>query len=145
MTDKLSPAQRSRLMGKVKRRDTIPELLVRKYLHAAGYRFRVDVAKLPGRPDIVMRKFKTAIFIHGCFWHGHENCSLFKIPKTRTDWWQAKIDRNRSRDAAAIEALREEGWRVWVIWECELKKRRRGATLHHLLESLVALEYPAEL
>lgn len=105
-------------MARIRSADTKPELVLRKALHAIGYRFRLHVSSLPGCPDIVMRKHRCAIFIHGCFWHGHEGCRNFRIPKTRPEFWSAKIESNRDRDRRAIEALLDAGWRVLVVWEC---------------------------
>ena len=98
MTDRLSPEKRSHIMSMIRSKDTKPEILVRRYLFHAGFRFRVNVRKLPGTPDIVLRKYKTAIFINGCFWHGHEGCPEFRPPRTRTEWWEQKLRRNKERD-----------------------------------------------
>ena len=115
-------AKRSEIMGRIRGKDTKPEILVRKKLHAAGFRFRLHRKDLPGRPDITLPKHKTVIFVHGCFWHGHEGCKANRIPKTNGEFWSAKIARNRELDAdnrAALEAL---GWKVVVVWECEVGK-----------------------
>lgn len=117
MADVLTPAQRSLNMSRIRGRDTKPELVVRRGLHARGLRFRLHRRDLPGRPDLVLPRYRTAIFIHGCFWHGH-HCPMFKWPATRPDFWKRKIGGNRERDAAAVAALRREGWRVLLIWEC---------------------------
>jgi DNA mismatch endonuclease (patch repair protein) len=122
--DHLTPEKRSWNMSRIKGKDTKPELLVRSLLHQAGYRFTVNGPKnkkLPGKPDIVLPKYKTVIFVHGCFWHRHPDCKGTTTPKTRTEWWQAKFDRNVSNDRKNQEALKEMGWNVIVIWECELK------------------------
>jgi DNA mismatch endonuclease (patch repair protein) len=108
------------MMSGIRAKNTQPELLVRRGLHAQGFRFRTHVSTLPGKPDLVLRRFRTAVFVHGCFWHGH-SCALFKMPKSRTDFWRAKILGNQSRDTRAVAALREQGWRVLVVWECALK------------------------
>lgn len=105
-------------MARIHSKDTKPEHVVRKALHASGYRYRLHVRSLPGRPDIVMRKYNCAIFVHGCFWHGHAGCPNFRIPKTRPEFWEAKIEANRARDGRAVEALLNAGWRVLVVWEC---------------------------
>lgn len=105
------------MMAGIRGKDTKPEMLVRKALHAAGYRYALHSKRLPGRPDIVMTKHNTVIFVHGCFWHGHD-CRYFKLPKTRTEFWQDKIDTNRQRDEKAVTSLLQAGWRVCVIWEC---------------------------
>jgi DNA mismatch endonuclease (patch repair protein) len=114
-------------MSRVGRRDTNPEMVLRRLLHGAGFRYRVDVATLPGRPDIVFPSRKSVIFVHGCFWHGHD-CSLFKVPKTRTEFWIAKISKNGERDRRAVQALHAKGWRVLTVWECALRGRGRLST-----------------
>lgn len=124
MIDRVTPPERSKMMAAVRGTNTAPELYVRKQLFAAGFRFRLHVACLPGKPDIVLPRFKIAIFVHGCFWHGHE-CHLFKKPTTRTDFWLGKIARNQQVDATAHERLRIDGWRVATVWECALKGRTR--------------------
>lgn len=112
---------RSYNMSRIRSKNTKPEVLIRKYLHGKGFRFRINVKNLPGKPDIVLSKYKTVIFINGCFWHGHENCKYFVIPKTRTEWWLEKINRNKENDEKALTALRLKGWRIINVWECELK------------------------
>ena len=114
-------ATRSRIMASVKRRDTKPEILVRKAAHRLGLRFRLQVAALPGKPDLVFPKRRTAVFVHGCFWHRHPGCRMASTPKTRVEFWTEKFDRNVQRDASAINALEADGWRVLVIWECETR------------------------
>jgi DNA mismatch endonuclease (patch repair protein) len=121
MADTRTPEQRSRIMASVGSRDTGPEKLVRSLLHKMGYRFRLHARDLPGRPDIVLPRYRTAIFIHGCFWHGHKNCGKSGRPKSNVDFWNEKIDRNKKRDAAAIVSLKALGWRVRVIWQCQLR------------------------
>ncbi len=116
-------------MSRIKAKDTKPELLVRKYLFSKGFRYRVNVKNLSGKPDIVLPKYKTVIFIHGCFWHGHEGCRYFVIPKTRTEWWTEKIRKNKERDQTKHLALRQTGWNVMTVWECQLKPATREATL----------------
>lgn len=130
--------QRSRCMAAIKGKDTTPELIVRKYLFSLGLRFRIQVGKLPGRPDIVLPKYKTAIFVDGCFWHGHEGCKYFRIPKSNTEFWQTKISRNKARDARTHSQLESMGWRVIRIWECELKTvAKRQACLENLYAEIV--------
>ena len=124
MVDVVDAAVRSRMMSNIKGKNTKPELLVRKLLHAAGYRFRLHVAELPGKPDIVLRKHKAAIFVNGCFWHGH-GCHLFRLPSTRTEFWETKIAANSERDKKAIQSLFSNGWRVATVWECALKGKHR--------------------
>lgn len=121
MTDTLSREDRSRVMAAVKSRNTKPEIKVRKWLHSQGYRFRLHSSKLPGKPDIILPQYKIVIFVHGCFWHGHSGCSLARIPKTRSEWWQSKFDKNAKRDAHNKTSLENLGWRVIVVWECEIK------------------------
>lgn len=121
MADIKTSEERSRNMSAIRSGDTKPEMLVRRYLHARGFRYGLHNRKLPGSPDIVMRRFKTVIFVNGCFWHGHDNCKYFRLPKSNTEFWQAKIEKNRARDQRDIEALHKIGWNVIVIWECELK------------------------
>ncbi len=123
-------------MSRIKGKDTKPELLVRKYLHAHGFRYRLHDKRLPGKPDIVLPKYKTVIFIHGCFWHGHEGCKYFVVPKTRTEWWVEKINRNKKLDEESKILLIKNGWKVISIFECELKLAKRIPTLTYLLESL---------
>ncbi len=121
MVDIVDSETRSRMMSSIRGKDTRPEILVRQALHAQGYRFRLHDKKLPGRPDIVLKKHKTVIFVHGCFWHGHD-CKYFKWPKTRPEFWRQKIEGNKARDEMHQQKLKELGWNVKVVWECELKK-----------------------
>ena len=121
-------------MSRIKGKDTKPEMLVRKFLFAKGFRYRLHDKKLPGKPDLVLPKYKTVIFVHGCFWHGHEGCKYFVVPKTRTDWWLAKINRNKELDQQAEEKLKELGWKVIVVFECDLKGSKAEATLNNLSE-----------
>ena len=116
-----SKEERSRNMAAIKANDTKPEMLVRHYLHAHGFRYGLHNHKLPGSPDIVLRKYKTVIFINGCFWHGHEDCKYYRLPKSNIEFWHTKIERNRQRDTETIEALKAKSWRVITIWECELR------------------------
>ena len=129
MTDVFSPEKRSAVMRRVKGRDTSPELAVRKILRAAGIGYRLGGMGLPGRPDVVMPGRKVALFVHGCFWHGHDCARGSRQPKTNADYWIAKIDRNRARDAAAEKALEASGWRVVVVSECEMKQPDFAARL----------------
>lgn len=121
MADVMSPEKRSALMSRIRGRDTKPELQIRKALWHAGLRFRLDVRSLPGRPDIVLPRWRAVIFVHGCFWHRHEGCPLFRLPSTRTSFWDEKLARNRLRDDLAASRLASSGWRVLTIWECALK------------------------
>lgn len=124
---------RSRMMSGIRGKDTKPELLIRRGLHALGYRYRLHDPKLPGRPDLVFARHKAVIFVHGCFWHGHD-CPLFRLPSTRTDFWKGKIQGNRNRDDRAVASLMSQGWRVAVVWECAL----RGSGVHpeHVIRQL---------
>ena len=119
--DKLTPAERSALMGKIPGKDTKPELMVRSLLHAMGYRFRLHRKDLPGKPDIVLPRHRLVIFVHGCFWHGHRKCRLAQVPATRSEFWQEKFIRNAARDQESECRLRKLGWNVLVVWECEVR------------------------
>ena len=133
----MTPEQRHRCMAAIKSNDTKPEMLVRRYLHALGYRYGLHNKKLPGSPDIVLRRLRTVIFINGCFWHGHDNCKYYRLPKTNPDFWRTKIEANRARDARTASALRTLGWHVIVIWECSLRTvAQREATLRTLAATL---------
>jgi len=120
MADVVDPATRSRMMSGIRGANTKPEILVRSLIHRAGFRFRLHSKELLGKPDIVLPRYQAVIFVHGCFWHGH-NCSLFKWPNTRADFWREKIGRNRANDRKHLEGLLASGWRVAVVWECALK------------------------
>lgn len=137
MADVHSPSVRSYNMSRIKGRNTKPEMLVRKYLFSKGFRYRLHVKSLPGKPDIVLPKFKTVIFIHGCFWHGHQGCRYFVIPKTRTEWWIDKINGNIKNDKINREKLAIEGWRMIVLWECMLKPKTKDNTLTNLIAELI--------
>lgn len=137
MADIKTPEERSRNMAAIHSCDTKPEMLVRRYLHMMGWRYGLHNKKLPGSPDIVLRKSKTVIFVHGCFWHGHEHCKYYRLPKSNSDFWQTKIDKNRARDVRDIDALCKLGWRVIVIWECQLKtEAHRKQTFRELVSML---------
>lgn len=124
MADVVSPQKRSEMMSGIRGKDTKPEHFIRKALHAHGYRFRLHRKDLPGKPDLVLPKYRAVIFVHGCFWHGHD-CHLFKWPKSRPDFWRTKITRNRENDEKALDALEEQDWRVLVVWECAVKGKER--------------------
>jgi len=136
MPDILTPQQRHRCMSHIRIRGTKPELTVRKWLWTHGYRYRLNVKSVPGKPDIVMRKYRTAIFVNGCFWHGHEGCRQFVLPKTNTMFWQTKIDRNRERDRRNEELLRTNGWQVITLWACSLTKDRLEPTMQQVAVAL---------
>jgi len=125
MTDVHCPAVRSKNMRAIRSANTKPELSVRKALHAAGFRYRLQGKDLPGKPDIVLARYRAVVFIHGCFWHGHD-CKYFKLPASRTDFWKAKIQSNQTRDQLAAARLNEMGWRVILIWECATKPSGPG-------------------
>ena len=120
MADTLTPEERSERMSRIKSRNTKPEVSLRKALHRMGLRFRLHAKGLPGKPDIIFRKHRMAIFVHGCFWHRHEGCKVATTPKSNTNYWVEKFDRNVARDAMTTENLKAAGWRVIVAWECEL-------------------------
>jgi DNA mismatch endonuclease, patch repair protein len=124
MADVHTKEQRSYNMSRIRAKNTKPEMLVRKFLHAQGFRYRLHTKNLPGKPDIVLPKYKTVIFIHGCFWHGHKGCRYFVIPKTRTEWWMNKINSNIGNDIKAVKALKKGGWKIIHLWECDLKANK---------------------
>ena len=136
MADVHTPKQRSYNMSRIRGKDTKPEELVRKYLFARGFRYRKNDARLPGKPDIVLPKYKTVIFVNGCFWHAHEGCRYFVWPKNNGDFWQAKILGNVERDKKTYSQLEELGWKVLVVWECELKKTLRDERLSSLVSEI---------
>lgn len=141
MADRFSPAQRSNIMRSIKGKDTKAELLVRRFLFRKGFRYRTNDRRLAGTPDVVLPKYKSVVFVNGCFWHGHELCPLFVLPKTNALFWSDKIEKNRRRDAKNISTLISEGWRVFVVWECELKNRViREATLEGLVNEIWTME-----
>lgn len=132
MSDHLTIEQRHKNMAAIRSKDTKPEMVVRKYLWSRGFRYRVNNPRLPGHPDIVLRKYHTCIFVNGCFWHGHEGCKYFRMPKTNTEFWERKISRNRERDREEQKQLARMGWHCITVWECELKGERREKTLESL-------------
>ena len=136
MSDVLTPTQRHRCMSHIRSKATKPEIAVRKWLWAHGYRYRLNVKSVPGKPDIVMRKYRTAIFVNGCFWHGHEGCKQFVLPKTNTDFWQTKIARNRERDQRNHDELTHAGWQVIVLWQCKLNKQELDPTMQQVAVTL---------
>ena len=134
--DTLSAEQRHNNMAAIKGKGTKPEMIVRKFLWSRGFRYRVNNARLPGHPDIVLRKYRTCIFVNGCFWHGHKNCRYYIIPKTNTDFWIRKITRNIERDRQEQLQLARMGWHCITVWECELKREKRNETLESLAYTL---------
>jgi DNA mismatch endonuclease, patch repair protein len=136
MADVHNKATRSYNMSQIRSKNTRPEMLVRRFLHIQGFRYSLHNKKLPGKPDIVLPKYKTIIFVHGCFWHGHTNCKYFVVPKTRTKWWLNKIADNKANDEKAVKALRKDGWKVITVWECKLKPVKAERTLSSLLRKI---------
>lgn len=138
MSDTMTPEQRHRCMAAIHGKDTKPEVLVRKFLFAKGLRFRVCDRKLPGAPDIVLPKYKTVIFIDGCFWHGHEGCKYYQIPKTNTEFWKSKVHTNKERDTRNDKTLTATGWNIFRIWECEIRnKTTRAKILENLYNRII--------
>ena len=135
MTDIKSKEERSKNMSAIKGKNTKPEILVRKYLFKQGFRYRVNVSTMAGKPDIVLSKYKTVIFVNGCFWHLHKDCKYFVWPKQNADFWQKKINGNVERDNRNYKTLKENGWKVIVIWECQLKKEKEE-TLNALVKEI---------
>lgn len=123
-------------MSRIRSKDTKPELAVRKWLFARGFRYRLHDKKLPGKPDIIFTKYKTVIFVHGCFWHAHENCRYAVVPKSNTEYWIGKISGNVNRDFLSMKKLAELGWKIIVIWECNLRKLNFEFTMEHLMVQL---------
>lgn len=136
MADTLTPAERSERMSRIRSQDTKPELVVRRHLHALGFRYRLHVRELPGKPDLVLPKYRAVVFVEGCFWHGH-SCQKGRVPGTNPTFWQAKVETNQARDKRNQRLLRRDGWRVLRVWECQLaKKKKRAATLARLLRRI---------
>ena len=134
--DKLTKEQRHRCMSAIKGKNTKPELLVRKFLFSRGFRYRLNYPRLPGHPDLVLRKYRTVIFVNGCFWHGHQGCKYYTLPKTNIEFWKNKIERNRNRDLAERQKIVSMGWHCITIWECQLKPKVRQQTLEALVYTL---------
>lgn len=137
MADVHDVETRSYNMSRIKATNTVPEMIVRNFLHAKGFRYLLHNKKLPGKPDLTLPKYRTVIFINGCFWHGHENCKYFVVPKTRTEWWLNKIERNKQLDSANLQVLHATGWKVLTVFECELKPKIRSITLNELVNKMV--------
>jgi DNA mismatch endonuclease (patch repair protein) len=138
MADVHDQKTRSFNMSRIKGKNTMPEMVVRRFLFANGFRYRLHDKRLPGKPDIVLPKYKTVIFINGCFWHGHEGCRYFVIPKTRTEFWLNKINTTRAGSLQNFATLESLGWKVIEIWECELKKEKTEGTLNNLISRLTS-------
>lgn len=145
MADVMTPEQRSRCMAAIRGKDTKPEMIVRKYLFSRGLRYRVQVRKLPGNPDIVLPKYRTAVFVNGCFWHGHEGCRYFRLPKSNIQFWHEKISRNIARDCRNAAALQALGWRVITVWECDIRTAAtRRTSLEDLYDRITDTPSPAQ-
>jgi DNA mismatch endonuclease (patch repair protein) len=145
MADVFTPAKRSAVMARIRDRDTGPELALRSMLHRLGFRFTVrgpNNRSLPGKPDLVLPKHRTVVFVHGCFWHGHENCPDFRLPQTRRDWWKEKIEGNRARDHINEKKLRKLGWNVVTVWECEMKNLKLLAGLREKIPAMIGMKGP---
>lgn len=136
MADVHEPEVRSYNMSQIKGKNTKPEMVVRKFIHANGFRYSLHKKDLPGKPDIVLPRYNTVIFVHGCFWHGHEGCKYFVIPKTRTEWWLDKIQKNIDNDCKSLSLINKNGWKTIIIWGCELKPKKKVQTLNNLLKKL---------
>lgn len=136
MADVHSKETRSYNMSRIKGKNTKPEMLVRRFLHANGFRYRLHVKDLPGKPDIVLPKYKTVIFIQGCFWHGHDQCKYYSVPKTNTEWWINKINGNKLKDQTNLQIIKKQGWKVIEIWGCQLKSNLCDDTLNILKEAI---------
>lgn len=136
MADVHDKHTRSYNMSRIKSQDTKPELLVRKYLHGRGLRYILHNKDLPGKPDLCFKKYMKALFINGCFWHGHDNCKYFKLPATRTDWWENKINTTKERDKQKIKELVNLGWESLIVWECDLKPTKKENTLNSIYLSI---------
>ena len=127
MTDIVDPATRSRMMSGIRSENTKPEMLLRRALHKNGFRYRLHDSRIPGKPDLVFPKYHAVLFVHGCFWHGH-NCPLFRMPETRNEFWKDKIRKNRERDTVVRKKIEEIGWRLGIVWECALKGKEQIGT-----------------
>lgn len=136
MTDVLTPEQRHKCMSRIRGKNTKPEMLVRRYLFSRGFRFRINVKRLPGTPDIVLRKYRTVIFVNGCFWHGHQGCKYFVVPKSNSEFWKNKIEKNQERDLKNRIRLRDMGWHVIQVWECQLRPKELELTLKSIERTL---------
>lgn len=145
MAEKSKPLTRPEMMARIRSANTGPEMLVRKGLHAAGFRFRLHVRELSGTPDIVFPKFRCAVFVHGCFWHGHLGCKYYRLPKTRSEFWASKVENNRARDQRNIHSLLETGWRVLIVWECATKAISLDGLVRTIAEALQSTDSISEI
>ena len=137
MADVLTPVQRHLNMASIRSGSTTPELQLRRALWRQGFRYRINDKHLPGRPDIVLLKYRTVVFVHGCFWHGHKNCKYYSVPKTNTEFWVAKVTRNQERDQDVWRKLEAKGWSVIIVWECQLKKANLEETIERVAGEIV--------
>ena len=137
MADVFSKSKRSEIMSRIRGKDTGPEMVIRKALFANGFRYRLHVKNLPGKPDIVLPKYNAVVIVDGCFWHGHKNCKFFRMPKSRISFWRKKIDANRARDVKNRRKLRRLGWNVIQVWECQLSSRKYEKTFQRILDNLL--------
>jgi DNA mismatch endonuclease (patch repair protein) len=144
MTDVVDTTTRSRMMAGIRSKNTTPELLIRRNLHRLGFRFRLHDKRLPGKPDLLLPKYKAVIFVHGCFWHGHD-CSAFKWPATRAEFWRSKIERNRENDMRHVRELHEMGWRICIIWECSVRKSGGDILAEHIARWLAGTAHTLEI
>ncbi|MGP8476936.1 very short patch repair endonuclease [Burkholderia sp. PR2] len=142
MTDVVDEQTRSRMMSNIRGTNTRPEIAVRRALHAAGLRYRLHVSNLPGKPDIVLRRHNLCIFVHGCYWHRHAGCKFTTTPVTRAEFWQEKFKQNVLRDQAAIESLQQQGWRVFILWECGIRKQSLDWLPAAAISGVEWLEWP---
>lgn len=140
MADNLTKETRKYNMSRIRSKDTKPEMIVRRFLHANGFRYRLHDKKLPSKPDIVLPKYKTVIFVHGCFWHGHDGCRYYVVPKTDSERWVTKIENNKKRDIVSQGKIAEAGWRIITLYECELRPKTKDITLENLIRSLKQVE-----
>ena len=140
MSDIFSKSKRSDIMSKISGKESKPEILVQKYLFAHGFRYRKNVKDLPGKPDVVLPKYKTVIFVNGCFWHGHDNCKKATLPATNTEFWREKILSNINRDKRQQQELQNKGYKVLIIWQCELTADFREKTLRGLIKKITTPE-----
>ncbi len=137
MVDRVDKNKRSEIMALVKSKDTKPELQLRRALHSKGFRFRIHQKKLPGCPDLVFAKYKTVIFVHGCFWHRHAGCRAASMPSSNISFWEGKFQRTLERDAQNIKNLKQLGWRVIVVWECDLRPKKLNETIEKLIKRIL--------
>ena len=137
MADKVDKKRRSEIMSSIRGQNTQPEMIVRKYLFSKGFRYRLHDKLLPGKPDIKLTKYNSLVFINGCFWHGHTDCKIYVMPKTNKKFWYSKIENNVERDKRNIELLKNLGWKIIVVWECEIKRKNRELALQNLVDKIL--------